>query len=78
MCTVTGREVGSQLTCRYRGSTTRAEVSRILSRTHIVEQSKFTSSHLLGFVLNESAYSMPLSRGLSSGQMKALPGEVQA
>jgi hypothetical protein len=52
-------------------------VSRILSRTHIVEQSKFTNSHLLGFVLKESAYSMPLSSGFSSGQMKALPVEVQ-
>lgn len=44
----------------------------------MVEQSKFTSSHLLGFVLKESAYSIPFSNGLSSGQMKALPVDIQS
>lgn len=39
--------------------TTKADVNRMRSRTQSVEQSKLVSSHLFGFVLNESAYSTP-------------------
>ena len=39
----------------------------------MVEQSKLTSIHLLGFILNDMAYSMPFIRYWFSGQMNELP-----